>query len=212
MPESPDGGLVRSQFLEASVALLWMIRLQIKYVELGLEGSHDHLVHGDIWPVKLQATNTILDIGIPSEAVGLKVKNLDVSIIVACSNTPLLLVVGIAKANGPTVRLHSLGIRRLETNHRRLLSGIPNSDAAVGSSSDELWCSILWAFSANSIDDVGHFRMSLDVVLLPAILYVKDLESALVVDCRDISGCNGASLESAALDADFLLKVVNKVQ
>lgn len=108
-----------------------MVGLEVENMELRFESCCDELVHGDVGTIEFKAANTIAHIGIPSEAIGLQVEKFYVSIIVASSDATLFRVVRVAKGNSPAVRLDSLAFSRLEAYNRRLLAGVPNSDAAV---------------------------------------------------------------------------------
>jgi hypothetical protein len=82
-----------SDLSKTCVALLGMVGLQVKDVELRFKGSCYELVHGDVLTVKLYAANTIGDIGVPAKAVCPQIKELDITVVVASSDASLLLVV-----------------------------------------------------------------------------------------------------------------------
>ena len=103
-----------SNLLESHVSLLRMVCFEIESMELGLESGHDDLVHGNIRAVKFDATNTILNISIPSQTICFQIKDFDITIVVTSSNTSFLLIVGISKTTGPAIRFNDLRISRLK--------------------------------------------------------------------------------------------------
>ena len=108
-----------------------MIGFQIKDMELRLQGGYYEFVHADILAVELHSAYTVGDIGVPTQAVCLKVKEFDISIIITSSYTSILLVIRVAKGNCPTVRLDLFTVGRFQTNDWRFLSGVPNSDTSI---------------------------------------------------------------------------------
>lgn len=187
MLDTPNGSFVRSHFIESHVAFLWVIGLKIKDVELGLKGGHTDFVHGDIRAVKFYATNSILNIGVPTKAIGFQIKNFDITIIITASNNPLLLIISITEAYCPAIRLNHLGVCRLERYDRGFLSGIPNSYATICSTCHKFRSTILGSFSTNTIDAISHRRMGLNIILALSIFNIKDLKFAFVINSRDIS-------------------------
>ena len=85
-----------------------MVGLKVKDVELRFESSDDQFVHVDVRSVELETTDTILKVGIPSEAVSFQVKQLDISVVIASCNAPLFLVKTVPKAHCPAIWLNEL--------------------------------------------------------------------------------------------------------
>lgn len=69
MLASPNGRLV-SELGNVCVSALWVIGFQVKYMELGFKGGYRQLVLSDVWPIELQAADTVLDVSVPPQAVG----------------------------------------------------------------------------------------------------------------------------------------------
>ena len=85
--------------------MLWMVCLQVVHMELGLEGGHNQFVLSDIRSIELEPADSIIDVGVPSEAVGLQIKYLHVSVVVSGSDASFFLVVGVSEGNSPAVWL-----------------------------------------------------------------------------------------------------------
>jgi hypothetical protein len=81
--------------------------------------------------IELHSAHTIRDVSVPTQAVCLKIKELNISVVISSSDTSVLLVVRVAKGNGPTIRLDLFTLSRLQTDDWRFLSGVPNSDASI---------------------------------------------------------------------------------
>jgi len=75
------------------VTLLRMVCLKVKDMELRLKGHCNELVLSNVRPVELQSANTIFHVCIPTEAISLKVENLNISIIISTCDDSLLLIV-----------------------------------------------------------------------------------------------------------------------
>jgi hypothetical protein len=118
-----------------------MVSLHVKDVKFGLQRGHTQLVHVDVRAVEFQTANTVRNVCVPSQAIRPQVKQLHITVVVTCSQAPLLLVVGISEGDGPAVRLNGFTLRRLKTYNRRLLPWVPNANTAISASCDELGCS-----------------------------------------------------------------------
>lgn len=83
-----------------------MVRLHVEDVEFGLEGCGHQLVHIDVLTIELKSADAVLKVGVPSQAIGLQVKDLNVTVVVASSEDTLFLIVCITEASSPAVRLN----------------------------------------------------------------------------------------------------------
>jgi len=104
---TPDGRFV-SELVVAAVALLWVVCFHVKDVELGLECGHDHLVHVDVGSVEFDSADSVSDVCVPAEAVRPEVEELHITVVVTRDEAAFLLVEGVAKGDGPAVRLNCL--------------------------------------------------------------------------------------------------------
>ena len=149
-----------------------MVCLHVEDVKFGLQRGYAYFVHVDVWAVEFQTANTIRYVSVPSQAIGSQVKQFYITVIIASRQTPFFLVISVSKGNGPAVRLNRFVFRRLKTYNRRLLSWIPNANAAISSTRDEFWCSEVRTLSTNSVDLVAHVSVGLHIVFLDASLNI----------------------------------------
>ena len=85
-----------------------MVRLHVVDVHLRFQCCDDELVHVDVGAIKLKSADSILHIGVPSEAVGAQVEHFDIAIVVTSCQTSFLLIVGISECDCPAVWLDGL--------------------------------------------------------------------------------------------------------
>ena len=208
---APDGRVV-CQLGQTYVALLRMVGLHVENVHFGFKSGHYQLIHVDVRAIKLETTDAICDVRVPPEAVRPQVEQLHVSIIVAGRQAPLLLIVGVAESDSPTVRLDCLILSRFQTHNRSFLAGVPHPHAAIGSSSDELRGAKFSPLTSNTIDLVAHMRMCLHLVLLNTSLNVIYDQFSLVVNCGDISNTDRRRLKCATLHPELFLPLGQQLQ
>lgn len=186
MAHTPDSG-VMGKLGKARVALFWMVRLHVEDVELGLKSRHYELVHVDVSAVKFEPANTIRHVGVPTEAVRAEIEQLDIAIVVTSSQASLLLVKRVAKGHSPAIRLDRFVRRRLQAHDWRLLPRVPDSDAAIRATSDELRGAKLSTLATNTVNRVAHVSVGLHAVLLCSAFNVVDNELSLVIDSGAIA-------------------------
>ena len=85
------------------------------------------------------------------------------------------------------------------------MPGIPDTNAAICASSDELWRSIVWSLTSDSINLVAHLSMGLHSILLGSALDVVNDKLALVIDCSDVANAHWRCLECASLNSELFL-------
>jgi hypothetical protein len=68
----------------------------IEETELRLESGDDHLIHLDIFPIKLDAGDAIRHIGLEPNRIRSEVEELDVAIVIPRHDAPLFIAEGIS--------------------------------------------------------------------------------------------------------------------
>mmetsp|Transcript_100228 Transcript_100228/g.180866 ORF Transcript_100228/g.180866 Transcript_100228/m.180866 type:complete len:209 (+) Transcript_100228:388-1014(+) len=182
-----------------------MISSKIVDYQCGLESRHTKLVCTDVFPVELQVTNTIPNIGVPSQGHCPQIKDLDVSVVVASSNAALRVVVGIAKGNRPAISWR-LPIHRLQRNYRVFLPDVPNAYRAITAACYQLGRAIADTEASAAIDGVHDEVVALDAPHgLLQVLQIPDGDVAHVIACGEMPLLDGRSAEGSALEASGLL-------
>lgn len=135
MSDAPDSGLV-GKFGQPGISLFWVVGLHVEDVELGFERRRYQLVHVNVLPVEFNSTHSVFQVGVPSQTVSPQVEQLDVSVVIACSQHALFLVISISEGSSPAIRFDFFVGRRLERHYWGHLPGIPDTDAAITAASD----------------------------------------------------------------------------
>lgn len=103
MSDAPDSRLV-GKLGQPCISLFWVVGLHVEDVELGFESRRNQLVHINVLPVEFNTTHSVFQVGVPSQAVRPQVEQLDVSVVIACSQYALFLVVSISEGSSPAIR------------------------------------------------------------------------------------------------------------
>lgn len=176
----------RSRFREANLfdevrePFLGMLSPQVEEIKLGLERSGDQLVHGYVFPIELEAANSVSQIALPSHGHRLEIEHLDIAIVVACRHDSLLRVVGITERDRPTVP-SALSLSGLDNSHRStLLPGIPHLYATVSGSGRYLGRAASQTSTAYSVDGVYYLLVRVSRVnWYRGILQIVDVQFTL---------------------------------
>ena len=70
---------------------------EIEKCEFALQSGCTEFVHDDVLAIELNAANAVFEVGVPDEHLILEIKELDISVVVACCDYSLLVVVGVAE-------------------------------------------------------------------------------------------------------------------
>ena len=155
--------------------MVWVISLQIKNMEFRLKSCNNQFVLSNILSVKFETANTIFNVCVPPQTIGLQIENLDITIIITSSDTTLFSIICITKHTCPAIWLNCLTFCWFKTYNWCLLSWIPDSNTSIGSSRHQFWGSIFCALSSNTINYISHFSMCLYTVFRFTILDIKYL-------------------------------------
>mmetsp|Transcript_20113 Transcript_20113/g.53689 ORF Transcript_20113/g.53689 Transcript_20113/m.53689 type:complete len:233 (+) Transcript_20113:266-964(+) len=146
---SPQCGL-RDPLRAPSKALGWMIGAEIVDHQAGLQGGHSKLVHPNVLAVELQVAHTILHVRVPTKGHGTKVEEFDVTVVVACSDASLCVVVGVAERHGPAIR-RRLAFHRHQRHDRIFLTRIPHLYGAIAAPRHKLGSPVPSAQAADTV-------------------------------------------------------------
>mmetsp|Transcript_10123 Transcript_10123/g.31524 ORF Transcript_10123/g.31524 Transcript_10123/m.31524 type:complete len:246 (+) Transcript_10123:186-923(+) len=192
---------LRDLLFPSSVTLRRMVRTQIVNYHVGFQRGDSELVHSDVFAVELQMAYTIPDIGIPPQRHGAQIKQLDVAIVVACTDTSLGIVVRVAERDAPAV-CGCLALDGFQGNHWVLHPSVPDAHSAIAAASDQLRSSIADTQAPTTIDRVDDLIVAFDAPdRFSQVLQVPNLNVANVVSRGQVPVLDCRSTECAALEA-----------
>ncbi len=193
------------QLGKSCVTLLRVVSFKIEDVKLALKSCHDQFVHHNIWPIEFNATDSVLNVRVPTQAVSFEIEYFYVSVVITCGDTSLFLIVCIPKSNCPAVWLDRLTLTWLQTYNRRLLTGIPNSNTPISSTCNQFRGAKFCSFAPYAINSISDVCMCLYFILSNASLNIINRKFSFVVNSGDVSDTNGRHFEGPSLDSKLLL-------
>lgn len=90
------------------------------------------------------------------------------------------------------------------------MPGIPDADAAIGATSDQLRSAEFSSLTTNTINNVTHGRVSLHFELRDSLLDIENVELTFVINSRHISDRNRRCFEGSTLNSELLVPLRKK--